>query len=97
MGSIEQVINSFKDSVSSDNTYTLKELQKLLEVAYKKVNKTKGSNSSTSEVIKKTPSAYNIFIKNEIAKMKTENKEGVDPKDYMRLAAQRWQEHKAKA
>jgi hypothetical protein len=95
MGSIEQVIISFKDSVNVDNNYSLKELQKLLEVSYKKIFKTKGSSSA--DVVKKAPSAYNIFIKEEIARMKQENKQGVDPKDFMKLAAQKWQEHKSNA
>jgi len=91
MGSIEQVVNSFKDSVNINNEYSLKELLKLLESSYKKVYKTK---NTSAETVKKAPSAYNIFIKEAIAKMKADNLPGVDPKDYMRLAAQKWQEHK---
>jgi hypothetical protein len=92
---MEQVINDFKSSLDYQNTYTLKDLQKLLEVSYKKFNKTKGSSKSSSDV-KKAPSPYNLFIKEEITRMKEEKLEGVEPKDYMKLAAQRWQLHKNK-
>jgi hypothetical protein len=92
--STEQVLNDFKSNLDMDNAYSLKDLQKLLETSYKKFNKGKGS--SANKETKKPPSPYNIFIKEEIAKMKEEKLEGVDPKDYMKLAAQRWQEHKTK-
>lgn len=89
---MKQVIDHFISSLNFENTYTLKDLQKLLDVSYKKFN---GTSKNSSDV-KKTPSQYNIFIKEEIAKIKEENIEGVDKKDYMKIAAQRWQEHKNK-
>jgi len=91
---MDQVINHFKEAIDYENTYTLKELQALLESSYKKFFKTKGS-SKNSET-KKTPSPYNLFIKDEIAKMKEEKVGDIDPKNYMKLAAQRWQEQKTK-
>lgn len=94
MATTEQILNELKGTLELNNNYTLKELQKQLEVVYKKFNKTRGSSPKET---KKAPSPYNNFIKDEIAKMKEEKLEGVDPKDYMRLAAQRWQEHKNKA
>jgi len=93
--STEQVFDDFKASIDINNAYSLKELQKLLETSYKKFNK--GRGSANKDATKKPPSPYNIFIKEEIAKMKEAKMEGVDPKDYMKLAAQRWQEHKNKA
>jgi len=95
---MEQVINDFKNNIDYSNKYSLKELQKILELSYKKFNKTRGSSSknSTEKDNKKPPSPYNLFIKEEIARMKEEKLEGVDPKDYMKLAAQRWQLHKNK-
>lgn len=91
---MEQVITHFKDSIDYENTYTLKELQSILESSYKKVFKTKGTSKNSDT--KKPPSPYNLFIKNEIAKMKEEKLEDVDPKNYMKLAAQKWQEQKNK-
>lgn len=93
---IDQVVKVFSDSVNTDNAYTSKELVKLLEDAYKQVHKGKGSRAKNTSDVKKEPSAYNIFIKEEITKIKAEAKEGVDPKDYMKIAAARWQEQKLK-
>lgn len=94
---MEQVINDFKNSIDYSNKYSLKDLQKLLEVSYKKYNKSRSVASKTdSSTVKKAPSPYNLFIKEEIARMKEEKLEGVDPKDYMKLAAKRWQLHKNK-
>lgn len=87
-----KVVQAFVSSVDNDkNDYTLDELKKLLSDAYK-VSKKKRSNNGE----KKAPSKYNIFIKNEIAKIREENPE-VDNKQLMSLAASRWKEHKEKA
>ena len=92
---IDQVLNDFKDLLEEDKEdYTLKELSGLLETAYKKSFKVKNSKPKSDSDVKKEPSAYNIFVKNEITKIKAEKMEGVDPKDYMKIAAQRWQEQK---
>jgi hypothetical protein len=87
-----QVTAKFLASVNNDTEYTQKELTKLFEVAYKEVYATRKRTSTTGE--KKPPSAYNLFIKAEIEKIKAEGVEGVDPKDYMKMAAQRWKAHK---
>jgi len=91
---MEQVIDHFKETIEYEKNYTLKELQSLLETSYKKFIKTKGA-SKTSET-KKLPSPYNLFIKDTIAKMKQEKIEGIDPKDFMKIAAKKWQENKLK-
>jgi hypothetical protein len=91
---MDQVINNFKEAIDYEKTYTLKELQALLESSYKKTFKTKGTSKNSDT--KKPPSPYNLFIKEEIAKMKEEKLADVDPKNYMKLAAQRWQEQKVK-
>lgn len=90
---IDQVLNDFKDSVD-DKDYSFKELTQLLEIAYKKSFKGRNNKVKSDTDVKKEPSAYNIFIKNEITKIKAENIDGVDPKDFMKIAAQRWQEQK---
>jgi len=87
-----QVIDNLKNKVS-DNDMSLKEFQKLIEDSYKEVY---GNKKVKKNNVKKTPSSYNIFIKDEINKIKVEGLENVDPKDYMKIAAKRWQEHKEK-
>jgi len=92
---VEKVVEVFKNSLDCDNEYTAKELVKYLEDAYKEVyGKGKKKVSSDKPVEKKPPSAYNIFIKEEIAKIKAEGLPDVDPKDFMKIAAGRWKEHK---
>jgi len=89
-----QVLTKFTSSVQDGEEYTSKDLVKLLEAAYKSVN---GGRRKAPDAEKKAPSAYNLFIKTEIEKIKGEKLEGVEPKDYMKLAAQRWKENKEKA
>jgi hypothetical protein len=89
------VVSKFAENVNSDTEYTAKELSKILESVYKEVySNRKRSSNATGE--KKPPSAYNLFIKSEIEKIKSEKIQGVDPKDYMKIAAQRWKENKEK-
>ncbi len=85
-----KIIETFVTIVDKEkNDYTLDELRKLLTEAYKSSKKKR-----TTE--KKEPSKYNIFIKEEIARIK-ENDPNVDRKQLMSLAAAKWKEHKAAA
>ncbi len=90
-----QVLNKSTSLVQVDEEYTSKDMAKLLETAYKTVHG--GRRTKAPDAEKKAPSAYNLFIKTEIEKIKAEKIDGVDPKDYMKLAAQRWKENKEKA
>lgn len=87
-----QVIDNLKTKIG-DNDLPLKDFQKLVEEAYKEVF---GNKKVKKNDVKKPPSAYNIFIKEEINKIKNEGLQNVDPKNYMKIAATRWQEHKEK-
>lgn len=90
-----QVVSKFNDAVNNETEYSYKDLAKVLEGVYKEVYVSrKRTSSATGE--KKPPSAYNLFIKSEIEKIKGEKLSGVDPKDYMKIAAQRWKENKDK-
>lgn len=87
---VEKVVDAFKNSINFEKEdYTLKELYKLLEESFKSVH---GKKKSPTE--KKPPSAYNMFIRDEIAKIKSENPSGVPPNEYMKMAAERWKAHK---
>lgn len=89
---ISEVVSEFVEKVGDKDDYTLDELKKILTEAYK--NKTKKKKSSG---VKKEPSAYNIFVKEEIAKIKKENSDKkLDNKELMSMAASRWKEHKEK-
>ena len=88
---VNQVVDKFKSSIDTTTDYSIKDLTKILEGVYKEVYGNK-KKSSTGE--KKPPSAYNLFVKDEIEKIKAEGLPDVDPKDYMRIAAQRWRASK---
>jgi len=95
---LEQVLANFASSVDMKGVYSVKDLQKMLEVSYKEVY---GNKRVSSKPVgeKKPASAYNNFIKEEILKIKKEASEGekkLDPKDYMKIAAERWREYKVK-
>ena len=84
-----KIINEFVSNVdTSRDNYTLDELKKLLTEAFK------GSKKKKTAGEKKEPSPYNLFIKDEIQKIKQENPD-VDRKQLMSLAAARWKDHKA--
>lgn len=89
---VHQVVDKFKSSIDTTNDYSIKDLTKILEGVYKDVYGNKKRSSSTGE--KKAPSVYNLFVKDEIEKIKSEGLPDVDPKDYMRIAAQRWKASK---
>ena len=91
-GKIEKVIEEFKSSINPETEYSSKELVKLFEEKCKSVYGGKGKKKSSGE--KKAPSAYNIFIREEIARIQKENLVGVAANDFMKIAAQRWKEHK---
>lgn len=86
---IKETVSDFVAKVGDKDDYTLDELKKLLTESFKSKNKKKSTG------VKKEPSAYNIFVKEEIAKIKKENPD-VDNKQFMSMAAARWKDHKEK-
>lgn len=74
------IVDIFKDK------YTLTELKQYLTDAYKLKNKKEST-------VKKEPSAYNIFFKEEFAKIKTETP-GINNKESMKLIGTRWKAKK---
>lgn len=85
------LVDKFKSAINDTDDYSIKDLTKILEGVYKEVYGNKKKSQSSD---KKPPSTYNLFVKNEIEKIKNEGLPDVDPKDYMRIAAQRWKIHK---
>lgn len=84
-----KIINDFVSKVdTTKNDYTLDQLKKLLAEAFKANGKKK-----TGE--KKEPTRYNLFIRDEIQRMKKENP-SVDNKQLMSLAASKWKDFKEK-
>lgn len=83
------IIDRFVEEVDmANNNYKLNELIDLLKSSYKSVKKKK-------DVVKKNPSAYNLFIKEAMTKLKEEEPE-LKNKDLLTRAAKLWQEEKNK-
>ena len=101
-----KVLEYFKESIDTSNIYTLDEYKKLITAAFKEASKkTKrasksgssgGSGSGGGDVVKREPTKYNIFVKEEILKLKAENPEK-QYKDLMKMAADKWNENKLTA
>ena len=90
-----KVLEYFKESIDSTNSYTLDEYKKLITAAFKEASKktSKRSSKSGDEVVKREPTKYNIFVKEEILKLKAENPDK-QYKDLMKMAADKWNENK---
>jgi hypothetical protein len=95
-----KVLEYFKESIDSTNSYTLDEYKKLITTAFKEAAKKtskrtskSGNGSGSGEVVKREPTKYNIFVKEEILKLKAENPDK-QYKDLMKMAADKWNENK---
>jgi hypothetical protein len=90
MSPTQQILDKFIASVNVNEIYAIVDLVNLLKAAAKSGNK-KSSNNGEPKV-KKAPSAYNIFIKEQMELLKNE---GTSPKDRMRQATANWNKQKA--
>ena len=68
----QKIIDEFSKLIDCEKTYTKSEFNDILTQAYKnnKNNKTKNTNG-----VKKSPTEYNIFIKENMGSIKKENQE----------------------
>jgi hypothetical protein len=93
----EQIAKDFLSKLDNTYDYTLKEMTAILTTSYKELSSTKGKKKASANpdqpVVKKLPSAYNLFVKEEISKIKAANP-SVNPKELMKLAADNWKLHK---
>jgi hypothetical protein len=105
----DTIIKLFVSKVDTNISYSNRELQKILSDSYKELNKpsrsvvatdkprkqrTKRERDENGEIIKKRPpSAYNIFIKDESAKIRVNNP-GLDSKSVFKLAIDEWKKSK---
>jgi hypothetical protein len=102
-----KVLEYFTSSLDISNNYTLDEYKKIITSAYKdamkKANKknraTKGHHENDDvkkcDIVKREPTKYNIFVKETILHLKTENPDK-PYKDLMKIAADKWNENKLK-
>jgi hypothetical protein len=85
----QQILDKFVASVNVNENYSIADLVNLLKTAYKPGNKKYNSNGEVK--VKKAPSAYNIFIKEQMELLKND---GTSPKDRMRQATANWNKMK---
>jgi hypothetical protein len=97
----QKVLDIFNSSIDVSKPYSLDELKKLVTQVYKDASKKKkGSNgtgcngSSKDSSVKRAPTKYNIFVKDEMAKLREQHPEK-EFKELMKLAAEKWNENKA--
>lgn len=83
----KKIVDKFIESVNTETKYTLDEMKKLLTEAYK------SSSKKDKSAQKREPSAYNIFVKDEISRLRKENPD-MNIKDIMGHAAAKWRETK---
>ena len=83
---IKNVIDTFLSEIDCDKKYKLNELRGILNESYKKTK-------SKKTVIKKAPSEYNIFVKEQTKELKEKNPE-LDNKEIFKKTAELWNEYK---
>jgi len=83
----KKIVDAFMNAVDIETKYSLDELRKILSDAYK------SSSKKVKSDVKREPSKYNIFVKNEIVRLKAENPDK-NIKELMVIAACNWKESK---
>ena len=85
----KQIIDKFVASVDVSTSYSVPDLVKLLKEAYK----TTKPDKNNSDRVKKAPSKYNLFIKEQMAILKND---GCNPTERMKKATEKWRSLKEK-
>jgi hypothetical protein len=104
----KKVISLFISYVNDNTIYSLDEYKKLLSISYKEANKKQKKRSQVSKnteisnggegtgcaiCVKREPSKYNIFVREEMSRLKETNNE-IPYKELMKMAAKNWNERK---
>jgi hypothetical protein len=104
----KKVISLFISYVNENTIYSLDEYKKLLSISYKEANKKQKKRSQVSintEIsnggegtecaicVKREPSKYNIFVREEMSRLKETSNE-IPYKELMKMAAKNWNERK---
>jgi hypothetical protein len=79
----KQIIDKFVASVDVSTSYSVPDLVKLLKDAYK----TTKPDKNNVDRVKKAPSKYNLFIKEQMAILKDD---GCNPTERMKKATEKW-------
>lgn len=88
----KKVLDIFSSSIDVTKPYSLEELKKLVTQSYKDASKKK-KGGSKENAVKRAPTKYNIFVKDEMAKLR-EQYPDKEFKELMKMAAEKWNENK---
>lgn len=93
----KRFIEDLNKKIDLKKKYKLEEIKTLVADIYKDTKKTRRVKvDSDGKVIKKKPSEYNIFIKNNMEKIKNEYRDIKDHKELLKKAAELWKIEKEK-
>ena len=82
------IIDTFVSKIDNEKKYSLNEFKKLITESFKEIKELK-----KKKVVKKNPTKYNIFIKEEIQKLRVEFPD-LSNKELLKKGAERWREKK---
>jgi len=85
----KKVLSIFNSFLDENKTYTLEESYK--DAVKKQKNNSRSGDGEQS--VKREPTKYNIFIREEMLKLRETNSD-IPYKELMKLAAKNWNEHK---
>jgi len=90
----KRVKELFCSFIDGETNYSLEQYKKFVVNAYKESSKKKkGSTKEGCVVEKRPPTKYNIFVKEEMAKLRLEDPK-IEFKELMKLAANTWNKNK---
>jgi len=92
----KKVLSIFNSFLDENKTYTLEEYKRFIILSYKDAVKKQKNNSRSGDgeqSVKREPTKYNIFIREEMLKLRETNSD-IPYKELMKLAAKNWNEHK---
>ena len=96
----KKIMDCLRLALDEENEYTIDDIKKIAVNAFKEASKIGVGKKRIVKVdidgvvIKKLPSKYNLFIKDEMARMTTEFPD-TERKELMKLAAKNWNDSKA--
>lgn len=86
----QKIIDEFNKLIDYEKVYTKTEFNNILTQAFKNIKNSKTKNTNG---VKKPPTKYNLFIKENMGKLKQENPE-LNRQELMKLASEKWKIHK---
>jgi len=95
MTTTEQIITTFTEQVDTSKEYTRVELSKMLTEIYNNLNKGKKAKGNGEEKKKKEPSAYNLYLKEQMSVVKEEFPD-LSGRELMKKIGKMWKEKKEK-